>query len=100
MSSFFSAVLNRLKSPLAREARPEAATIPGKFQEYQAKAEQGEAEAQFKLGFCYDGGRGVAKDYVKAAKWYRKAAEQNYAPAQSNLGCCYDSGLGVAMDYA
>ena len=52
MSNFFSAVLNRLKSPLAREARPEAAAIPGKFQEYQAKAEQGEAEAQFKLGFC------------------------------------------------
>jgi TPR repeat protein len=100
MRRFFSTVLNRLKSPLARVAAPEATTVPGKYQEYLANAERGGAEAQFKLGFCYDEGRGVAKDFVKAVKWYRKAAEQNYAPAQFNLGYCYANGQGVTKDYA
>ena len=31
------------------------------------------------LGDCYANGRGVAKDEVEAAKWFRKAAEQNIA---------------------
>jgi TPR repeat protein len=100
MRRFLSAVLNRLNGPpLARAAAPEAAPVPGKFQEYKANAERGDAEAQFKLGFCYDEGRGVAKDYAEAVKWYRKAAEQNFAPAQFNLGYCYANGQGVAKDY-
>jgi TPR repeat protein len=34
----------------------------------------------------YAGGRGVTKDEVKAARWYRAAAMQGYVPAQYNLG--------------
>ena len=55
--------------------------------------------AQYSLGVCYADGRGVAKDYVEAVKWYRKAAEQNHAGAQYNLGVCYANGQGVAKDY-
>jgi TPR repeat protein len=55
--------------------------------------------AQYNLGICYANGEGVAKDQVKAAKWYRKAAEQNHAKAQFNLGGCYVNGEGVAKDY-
>jgi hypothetical protein len=99
MRRFLSAVFNygtRLRS--TRAAAPKGVAVPGKFQEYKASAEQGDAEAQFNLGFCYDDGRGVAKDYVEAVKWYRKAAVQGHAEAQYNLGCCYANGQGVAKD--
>ena len=39
-------------------------------------AEQGNAEAQIKLGDCYYKGTGVNKDLIEAVKWYRTAAEQ------------------------
>lgn len=68
------------------------------FEEIKAKAEKGEAAAQSDLGFCYDQGKGVAKDTVQAVKWYRKAADQGDAPAQSMCGYCYLNGHGVPKD--
>ena len=61
-------------------------------------AEQGDADAQYNLGVCYDNGRGVPQDYAEAVKWYRKAAEQGDADAQYNLGVCYIFGRGVKRD--
>lgn len=52
---------------------------------YRKAAEQGYANAQYNLGWCYDLGRGVARDYVEAAKWYRKAAAQGHSTAQIAL---------------
>ena len=43
-------------------------------------------------------GDGVTRDYVEAAKWYRRAAEQGVAFAQFNLGVRYVNGQGVARD--
>jgi TPR repeat protein len=64
-------------------------------------AEQGDPDAQDKLGKMYDfGGRGVAGDPAEALKWYRKAAEQGNADAQNDLGNMYSDGLGPANDYA
>ena len=40
-----------------------------------------------------------AKDYGKAAKWYRKSAEQGDSDGQWRLGVCYAWGQGVAQDY-
>lgn len=68
------------------------------FEEFKAKAEKGDAEAQFKLGGCYRVGVGVAKAAPEAVKWYRKAAEQGHAQAQNNLGTCYYTGNGVTSD--
>lgn len=56
-------------------------------------AEQGNAEAQYKLGCS------ATKDYTQAAAWFRRAAEQGFAPAQNDLGWMYVKGLGVAQDY-
>ena len=47
----------------------------------------------------YDNEEGVEKDYVEAAKWFRKSAETGHADAQFNLGCRYDDGIGVEQDY-
>ena len=69
-----------------------------KFEATKAKAEKGDARAQYKLGYAYDEGQGVPKNDKEAVKWYRKAAEQGYASAQSNLGYAYDWGEGVLED--
>ena len=99
MRRFLSAVFNYGTRLLpTRAAAPKGVAVPGNFQEYKASAEQGDAEAQFNLGWCYDDGRGVAKDYAEAVKWYRQAAEQGHAEAQYNLGCGYANGQGVAKD--
>jgi TPR repeat protein len=67
---------------------------------YRKAAEQGHAEAQYRLGWGYANGRGVAKDDVQAATWYRKAAEQGHSGAQFGVGSSYATGTGVAKDDA
>ncbi len=67
------------------------------LREIRPLAEQGRADAQFKLGYLYKKGQGVPRDYAEAVRWYRKAAEQGYALAQSNLGVMYARGNGVAQ---
>jgi len=68
---------------------------------YHKAAEQGHAEAQYWLGYCYKGGLGLPKlDNPEAVKWYRKAAEQGHTEAQFRLGECYKLGWGVQVDYA
>ena len=56
------------------------------LKEFRPLAEQGNADAQFNLGFMYENGLGVPQDYAEAVKWYRNAAEQGYAQGQANLG--------------
>lgn len=60
--------------------------------------DRGDTSAQFYLGWAYDNGKGVPKDYAQAVAWYRKAAEQGYADAQNALGVSYDHGEGVPRD--
>ena len=62
-------------------------------------ADQGDAFAQYNLGFMYQEGQGVPQDYAEAVKWYRLAADQGLANAQSNLGNMYYNGQGVLQDY-
>ena len=66
---------------------------------YRKAAEQGYAEAQYELGYCYMGGNGVAEDETQAVSWYRKAAEQGHADAQLMMGHAYSRGSGVKQDY-
>ena len=63
-------------------------------------ADQGDKNAQLKLGAMYYVGRGVTQDYATAAGWLRKAAEQGLPFAQTLLGFIYANGQGVAQDYA
>ena len=70
------------------------------FGEFRSVAEQGDADAQFALGFMYRNGQGVPEDFHQAVLWYRKAAEQGSARAQYYLGLMYDYGEGVLEDDA
>ena len=65
---------------------------------YKKGAKQGDAEAQYNLGYMYENGKGVEGDYVIAAEWYEKAAAQGHAKAQNNLAFLYRKGYGVPQD--
>jgi TPR repeat protein len=66
----------------------------------QAKANDGDADAQFSVGFAYASSGGEKRDYAQAAEWYLKAADQSHSLAQFNLGVMYAQGQGVHRDEA
>ena len=53
---------------------------------YRKSAEQGNADAQRKLGDCYYNGDIVEKDIDEAEKWYTKAAEQQNIYSMRQVG--------------
>ena len=69
------------------------------FKEWKPLADQGDAVAQYNLGWMYNKGKGVTQDYKEALKWYRLAADQGDVVAQNNLGEMYAGGEGVIQDY-
>ena len=60
-----------------------------------AAAKAGNMSAENNLGELYETGQGVARNFSRAAYWYRQAARQGFAPAQFNLGRLYADGRGV-----
>ena len=46
------------------------------LRETRAAAEQGDADAQDKLGEMYLSGRGVLQDFTQAVTWYRKVVDR------------------------
>jgi TPR repeat protein len=66
-----------------------------RFRSALEKAEKGDADAQCSLGMFYQVGKGVPKDYRKAAQWFQKAASRGHLNAQFLLSALYSAGLGV-----
>ncbi len=56
---------------------------------------QGHAGAQTVLGYHYERGHGVSKNYAEAVKWIRKAVDQDYPDGMFHLGRLYSTGKGV-----
>ena len=65
---------------------------------FRKAAEQGHAEAQYKLGKMYEDGRGVEQDSKKAIEWYQKAADRGLHGALYTLGKMYEDGRGVEQN--
>lgn len=63
------------------------------YTELLQQAEQGDAHAQFKLGFIYATGRNT--NHKKAVYWWTKASEQGHEYAQINLRLIYEYGEGI-----
>jgi uncharacterized protein len=53
---------------------------------YRALAEKGNVAAQKQLGYLYEIGAGVERDWLKAAEWYGKAADAGDDGAAAALG--------------
>jgi TPR repeat protein len=62
------------------------------------KAQDGDVTAQYMIGQAYYLGKGTARDYGEALKWYRKAAEQGNSLAQFALSIMYSQGQGTSED--
>jgi TPR repeat protein len=63
-----------------------------------AKAEQGDALFQARLGRLYLKGEVVTNSYEEAAKWFQLAAEKGNSDAEAGLGELYEAGQGVPQD--
>ncbi len=64
------------------------------FEKCKREAENGNVEAQYKLGLCYKNGEGTAKDSAKAYTWFQKAAEAGYLDAKYE----YALSLGISSE--
>ena len=49
---------------------------------WEALALDGDARAQYNLGYLHANGQGVPKDYARALDWYTRAASQGFAAAR------------------
>ena len=52
----------------------------------------------FLLAVQYSQGRGVAQDFLQAAKWFERAGQFGHANALYNLGIMTERGLGLKVD--
>jgi TPR repeat protein len=88
------------KKPVVEQQEPKepSETEKKKFNEIKAKAEAGNARAQYNLSLMYVNGEAVP-DFKEFMKWLHKAAEQGEAEAQYNLAAMYYTGNGVAKDF-
>jgi len=91
-TTFFAAVVLVAVTVVVGTAQQES------IEETRAKAERGDAQAQYELGVSYEDGRGVPQDDAEAVRWYRLAAEQGHAWAQYELAVNYEDGRGVPQD--
>ena len=125
--------LNFVGNLAARASTPETqlrTNVSGTSETFRKAAEQGDADAQYKLGVLYYEeweGQGVSQNdtqtafwyrtirewrawinsadpynwrYTQAVYWFRKAAEQGDADAQYALGVLYGDGEDADQDYA
>lgn len=53
---------------------------------------------KYYLGLCYEEGKGVKQDYVKAFELFSDAAEEDVMEAKIALINCYKNGKGVQKD--
>lgn len=65
-----------------------------------AKAQRGDADAQFWLGAAYEQGWFGKADFQEALVWLQSAARRGNADAQNALGQMYEDGEGLQQNYA
>lgn len=74
-------------------------SLPEFIKEIEAKAFDGNPEAQHDLAAIYTAGHAdVPQNYDRASFWFRQAAQNGVANARYNLGVLYHQGLGVRQD--
>lgn len=71
------------------------------FAPLKQKAEQGNPEAQYMIGWMYQTGKGADKNNDAAINWYGKAASTGHLSAQNNLCAAYlqDKNFGDAAPW-
>ena len=65
------------------------------FAQFQAAAESGVVEAQYRLALMYFNGESVPESYRDALHWFEQAAKAGHADAQFRVAAMYDASEGV-----
>lgn len=73
---------------------PSSSTTQTEKGEILLKAENGDPDAQYTIGWRHSQGIGGVMDYFKAVKWWQKAADNGHLKAMFEIGNCYEAGLG------
>jgi len=68
--------------------------------DFAGRAAEGDREAMFNLGVCFEEGRGVSADHARALHWYTRAAALGDPDAAFAVGVCLHEGIGAAADPA
>jgi len=76
-------ILKTLFLLIALSALPVLAQID--FEAIKARAEAGDASAQWNLGLMYDNGTGVKENDEEAVRWFRLAADQGHVQSRNIL---------------
>ncbi len=50
------------------------------------------------MGTCYQNGKGIKQDKIKAFKYFKKSAKKGYIAAQNNLALLHENGEGTEKD--
>lgn len=69
------------------------------FRGFTFLANDGDAKAQYYIGFMHENGLHINQDFQEAAKWYKKSAKKGYPNSQIRLAQLYIQGAGVERDY-
>ena len=77
-------------------AAPLGAGQDGDLEALRLAAEQGDAQAQYRLGAVYLDGVGAERDHAEALRWSRLAADQGHIGARSHLAYLSEVGFGIA----
>ena len=60
------------------------------FKYYKQAADLGSVESMYKVGECYENGRGVERNYISACSSYEKAADLGHVESMFKLGELYE----------
>ena len=81
------------------EIEARAAVLEDEEPALRVRANEGDAKAQFSLGWMYYYAKGVAEDSVQGVQWWQQAAAAGHAEAQWELAGAYASGRGLPRDH-
>ena len=90
-----SAILRRELAAIRAEIENHDSPPEAQARALETAAEQGDADAQYRLAAHYQLGLGVPEDPAVAVSWYREAAEKRLVDAQLRLGDMLANGDGV-----
>ncbi len=68
---------------------------PEMISNWEKAVEQGNTNAQYNLGICYENGRGVEKNLKKSFDLFYNAAQNNHIGSQYKIGVYYAKGIYV-----
>lgn len=69
------------------------------FEAVEARAKNGDVDAQYRVGTDYANGHFVEQDLALAEEWFRRAARKGHVYARAALGKMYKQGMGVSQDF-